>query len=147
MNYCIEEKNKSTDSGNTRPDNAPQKQNDPLQFFIGIILLGVGLFIFSNKVIVTTLWYHWGFFSFGGHNFSNGLIVFPLIIGIIMFFYNPKSIPAKIVIILGAIFIIVTIIMSVHISFTSTTLYEYIIILGMIAAGGGLLLRSLFGKK
>ena len=122
-------------------------ENTALTFFIGIILLGVGLFIFTNQVSVSSSWYSWDFFTFGRYNFSNGLTVFPLIIGIIMLFYNTKSKIAKIITILGAIFIILTVIMGINIRFEKTTLYTYILIIGMIAAGSGMLLRVFFGKK
>ena len=55
-----------------------EAKNELMQFVAGIIMLVVGLYIFSQKVIVFS-----GFFSFGGGRFSSGLIVVPLIIGIV----------------------------------------------------------------
>lgn len=124
-----------------------KSNNDLLTFFIGVILLGVGLFMFTNHVTVSSSWYNWGFMTFGGRNFSNGLVVLPLIIGIIMLFFNSKSVVAKIIITLGAVFIVATIIMSVNIRFERTSLYVYLIMLGMMAAGSGMLLRVLFKKR
>lgn len=129
--------------GNNKQD-PPKESNDLRTFFIGIILLGVGLFLFSNQVTVTSSWYSWGFLSFGRYNFSNGLVSLPLIIGIIMLFFNSKSVAAKIIIVLGAIFIIATVIMSIHFRFQQTSLYVYILIIGMMGAGAGMLLRVLF---
>lgn len=117
-----------------------------MEFIIGLILLGAGLFILSNKVIVASVWYTWSFLRLGGHNFSNGLVIIPLIIGIIMLVYNPKSTIAKIISILGAVFIVLTIIMGVDIRFVHSTLFEYILMLGLIASGAGLLIRA-FAKK
>jgi hypothetical protein len=118
-----------------------------LHFFIGIILLGAGLFLFSSKVIVTSSWYQWGGLSAGGYNFTNGLVVLPLLIGIVMLFYNAKSMLAKVIITLGALFIILTVIMSVTIRFSRGSLFEFVLMLGMIAAGSGLLMRVLFKKR
>ena len=76
-----------------------------------------------------------------------GLVVIPLIAGIIWMFYNPKSLWAKILSILGAIFIIVSVILNTGIHLVSMTLYDYIIIIGMICAGIGLLFRYYFKRK
>lgn len=118
--------------------------NEMLQFFLGIIMLGLGLFLLSKRVIVHNSWYSW---RIGGFNLSSGLVTVPLIIGIIWQFYNSKSVIPKIIITLGVIFIIATIIMSIRISFMSTSMFDYIIIVGLAAAGSGLLLKTLFRKK
>lgn len=120
------------------------KINDPLIFIIGLLLLGAGLFMLSRKVIVHSGWHGWNLW---GWNVSSGTVVIPLIIGIIWYFFNPKSIVPKIIMILSGVFLIITIIMSVNINFVSTSLFDYIIMIGMAAAGAGLLLRSVFGKK
>lgn len=122
-----------------------QGTNDPIQFFIGLVLLAVGLFMLSRRVIVSSgfaTWRIWGDFGL-----SSGTVVIPFIIGIIWYFYNPKSIASKIVMALGAILIVVTIIMSVRISFVTTSLFDYVLILVMVAAGVGLLLKTFHGKK
>lgn len=121
--------------------------NSLLSFLIGVVLLGAGLFLFCQQVTVSSNWYSWGFLSFAGRNFSNGLVTVPLIIGIIMFFFNPKSMVAKIIIALGAVFILATVIMSIQFRFQQTTLYVYILMIGMIAAGAGILLRVMFKNK
>lgn len=118
--------------------------NDLLLFFVGIVLLAVGLFMLSKRVVVHSSWYTW---RIGNFDLASGTVVIPLIIGIIWYFVKPKSLIPKIVIILGLIFIVVTIIMSVRINFVTTSLFDYILILGMAAAGSGLLLRTVFKKK
>lgn len=118
--------------------------NDSLQFFLGIILLGAGLFMLSKRVMVHNSWYIW---RIGNFDLSSGTVVIPLIIGIIWYFANPKSVVPKIFITLGVIFIVATIIMSVRISFVTTSMFDYVLILGMAAAGSGLLLKTVFKKK
>lgn len=126
-------------------DVKPKKEeNELLQFFVGIILLGVGLFMLSKRVMVHSSWYVW---RIGSFDLSSGTVTIPLIIGIIWYFFNSKSIIPKILITLSVIFIIVTIIMSVRINFVTTSMFDYILILGMAAAGSGLLLKTLFKKK
>ena len=119
-------------------------KNELLEFFLGIILLGLGLFLLSKKVMVSSSWYTW---RIGGLGLSSGLVTVPLIIGIIWYFCSPKSIIPKIIITLGCVFIVYTIIMIIRIYFVTTSMYEYILIIGMAAAGAGLLLKTLFKKK
>ena len=121
-----------------------EEENPLLEMIIGIVLLSSGLFMLSRRVIVHTGWYMW---RIGSFSLSSGTIVIPLIIGIIWYFYNPKSIISKIIMGLGAIFIVLSVIMSVSINFMATSMFDYIIILGMIAAGCGLLLKYFIRKK
>lgn len=117
--------------------------NDVLSLFLGIILLGAGLFILSKRVVVSSGWYIW---RFGNFDLSSGTVTIPLIIGIIWYFFNNKSIVAKAIITLSIIFIVISIIMSVRLYFISTSLFDYVLIFGMSAAGSGLLLKFFFQK-
>lgn len=119
-------------------------RNPLLELVLGIILLGAGLFMFARNTVVSTGWYTW---RIGSFYLSSGTTIIPLIIGIIWYFYNPKSVVAKIIIGLGALFIVLSVIMSVNINFTRATLFDYVLILGMSAAGSGLLLRYFLGGK
>lgn len=119
-------------------------KNELLQFFIGVILLGAGLFMLSKRVMVHSGWHIW---SIGGFDLSSGTVTIPLIIGIIWYFVNSKSIVPKIIITLSVIFIVITIILSVRIDFIATSMFDYILIFGMAAAGSGLLLKTLFKKR
>ena len=119
-------------------DKKQSKDNELLQFFIG------GLFILSKRVVVHSSWYVW---RIGEVDLSSGTITIPLIIGIIWYFFNSKSIAAKIIITLSVIFIVISIIMSVRINFVTTSMFDYILIFGMVAAGSGLLLKTLFKKR
>lgn len=140
-----EDKNISEEINNLKvPKDEKNGGNELLQFFIGIILIGVGLFMLSKRVMVHSSWYIW---RIGGFDISSGTIVIPLIIGIIWYFFNSKSIVPKIIITLSVILIVVSIIMSVRINFVTTSMFDYILILGMAAAGSGLLLKVLFKKR
>ena len=112
-----------------------KEKDDALDFFIGLILLGVGLFMLSKRVVVHSGWYGW---RIGNFDLSTGTVTIPLIIGIIWYFFNSKSVVPKIIITLSVIFIVVSIIMSVRINFVATSLFDYILIFGMAAAGSGL---------
>lgn len=145
----MDKKNKSIseDLNNLKISKEEKKDtegNELLQFFIGILLLGAGLFMLSKRVMVHSSWYVW---RIGGFDLSSGTVTIPLIIGIIWYFVNNKSIAAKILIVLSVIFIVVSIIMSVRINFVTTSMFDYILIFGMAAAGSGLLLKTLFKKR
>ena len=120
------------------------KSVDFSQIFIGILLLGIGLYILSTRVIVHSNWYVW---RIGNLDISSGAVTIPLIIGVIWCVIDPKSIIAKILTTLSAIFIVVSIILSVRLNFISTSLFIYILIFGLIAVGSGLLLKNLFRKS
>ena len=124
--------------------NATNQDNELLQFFVGVILLGAGLFMLSKRVMVHSSWYVW---RIGTISLSSWTITIPLFIGIIWYFFNSKSIVPKLIITLSIIFIVISIIMSVRINFVTTSMFDYILIFGMAAAGAGLLLKTLFKKR
>lgn len=130
-------------------ENRDEKKQSMLnmpEFFIGLLLLGVGLFMLSKRVIVSNNFFDWGW-GIGSFHLSSGTVVIPLIIGVIWYFINNKSIAAKTIIVLGILFIVVAIIMSVRIHFVQTSLFDYILILLISAAGSGLMLRAVFKKN
>jgi len=138
------DKNKMEESNQFNSSSNQSENNDMLLFFVGIILLAAGLFMLSKRTMVHSSWYVW---RIGGFDLSSGTVVIPLLIGIIWYFINPKSIFPKIIITLGLLFIVLSIIMSVRINFVMTSLFDYILILGMSAAGVGLLLKTMFKRK
>ena len=79
-----------------------EEGNDALYFFLGIILLAAGLFMLSKRVMVHSSWYIW---SFGGFDLSSGTVTIPLIIGIIWYFFNSKSVIPKVIITISVIFL------------------------------------------
>lgn len=132
----------NTEENNSNMNNTGN--NDMLLFFVGIALLAAGLFMLSKRTMVHSSWYGW---RIGRFDLSSGTVVIPLLIGIIWYFFNSKSVFPKIIIALGLIFIVLSIIMSVRINFVATSLYDYVLFLGMAAAGAGILLRTVFKKK
>ena len=111
------------------------------QFFIGLLLAGIGIYLIFNQVQVTTSWGHlWGFNSFG-------LSLVPLLIGIGMLFYNGRSVVGWILTVLGLGIILAGILMNMDIYFKPTSLYNTLFMLAMLAAGIGLIARSLRAAK
>ena len=123
-------------------------KNELLMFFIGLILLGAGLFWLFQRTSVATVGIFSGGLLFGNIMIPTGVVLIPLIIGIILlFFLEDKRIIGWIVTVIGLIVVILSILMSVRISFERTSLFEFICMFGFIAAGTGLLLRTLFRKR
>lgn len=118
-----------------------KKASDYMEFYIGIILIAAGLYFLLSKAVVHSGFYGW---TVGGVNISTGLVVIPLMIGIVWLFNNPKSIIARIITIAGSIFIVVSIIMNMRISFRTTTMFDYVLMTMLMAAGIGLVLKSIF---
>ncbi len=126
--------------------NQSNPKNDLFQFFIGLVILGVGLFwVFQTAQVRST----WGnsIFSIGSWNAPNGVIIIPFIIGIVMLFMMEKKIFGWIVTTIGVLGILLAIIMSVRIEFVRTSLLSYVLMFGFIAAGGGLIMKSLFFQR
>lgn len=118
-----------------------------LLLLLGILMCGGGLFLFSNKVIVGTpvlnnFYGNWGLF--GGRGVSGGMIIIPLIIGIVVWVMFPRSFAGKLITMLGVLFIVLGIISTIKLTMQNITLYELVLMLVLIFGGGALALRILF---
>ena len=122
-------------------DNNKRKPTDTLEFYVGIVLIFSGIFFLLSKAVVRSSWVT---FTVGGINVSTGLIVIPLMFGVAWLFYNPKSFIAKLITVFGSIAIIGAIILSLRITFTTTSMIDYLIMILLIASGAGSLLKAFF---
>lgn len=121
-------------------------RNELLQFLAGLVMLIAGLFIFSQKVMVSSGFFGSGL-SLGGFQMANGLIMVPFIIGIVWMFASEGSIASKLFTAVGVLIVVLAIIMTTHISLVYITLYEWVVILVLIFGGAGLLARILFRAR
>lgn len=116
-------------------------KNELLQFLAGLVMLIAGLFIFSQKVIVSSSFMSG--VSMGGISMTSGLLVVPLIAGIVWMFVSGASFPSKVLTGVGVFLIIAAIIASTSIHLVSMTLYDWVLILVLIFGGAGLLAKVL----
>ena len=126
----------------------PKKQSNPLlEFVMGFLLLGGGLYWIFNSFVVSFSWGSiWGSMGIGAA-LATGLMLVPLFIGIgLAFFMEKKTIPG-IVIALGILIILITLITSVRFRLVTGYLWQCVLMLGMVDAGEGLLAKSLFKKS
>ncbi len=126
---------------NIMANNGEKKASDFIEFYMGILLIISGLFFLLSKAVVHSGFYGW---SIGGLNISTGIVVIPLMIGIIWLVNNPKSIIARLITIAGSLFIVGSIIMNIRISFTTTSMFDYLVMMILIAGGIGLILKAIF---
>lgn len=120
-------------------------KNELLQLLAGLAMLVAGLFIFSQKVMVTSGFFGYGF-MLGGIRFGNGLVMVPFIIGIVWMFGSGGSFLSKLFTTASVVIIIAAIVMTTNISMVRITLYEWVLILVLIFGGAGLLAKLLFTK-
>lgn len=121
-------------------------RNELLQFLAGMAMLISGLFIFSQKVMVSSGFFGYGF-RLGGFHVNNGLIMVPFIIGVIWMFASEGSFAAKVFTAAGVLIIIVAVIMTTNISLVHVSLFEWGLILVLIFGGAGLLARIFFAGR
>ena len=107
------------------------------EFFMGLALAVAGGYLLTNRVVVTSgAWSLWGFNSFG-------LSLLPLLIGIGLLFFNGKSIAGWLLLFAGVVIIFSGILMNLHIYFQSTSLFDTLVMLVLLAGGIGLIARAL----
>jgi hypothetical protein len=106
-------------------------------FAIGLVMVVVGGYLLLNQVQVTTSF--WNFGRFGGF----GLTLLPLLVGVAFLFYDGKSIVGWILTAIGAAIIFANILMNMDIYFRQTSLFNTLVMLGLLFGGLGLIARSL----
>ncbi len=116
-------------------------------FFIGLLMLGAGLFMIFQNITVSSGFGGGYFFGFGSFHIPNGMIMLPLIVGIAMLFVMEKKIFGLIVSSIGVLVILLTVLLTTHIYWRSTSAYIFIIMFSLVAVGGALVLKELLRSK
>ena len=106
-------------------------------FFIGVIMAAAGGYLLLNQVQVTTSF--WRFGAYGGF----GLTLIPLLVGVAFLFYNGRSVVGWLLTIVGATIILAGVLMNMDIYFRPTSLYNTLMMLGLLFGGIGVVARSL----
>lgn len=95
------------------------------QFYIGQLIITILSIIIINKSIINS-----GAFmglSIGKFSFYSILIVIPAFVGGLMFFYNRKSIIAKILGLLGVVLLLMSIVTCIVITLGKYTVLQYVL--------------------
>ena len=125
------------------------------EFFLGVIMFTIGMFIFLSNVTVTNNFgmgtsifrIGAGVGGSGGFNFVSGMIFVPFLLGVGLVFYNSKNILGWILTIGSIALLIIGIIISLQFRFRPMNLFNVIMIIVLIFGGVGLFLSSLRGKR
>jgi len=108
-----------------------------LEFLIGAAMAIAGGYLLTTNVSVTSgYWGFWGADTFG-------ITLIPFICGVIALFFNGSSKVGWVLMLAGLLIIFVGIIANLHIYFRSTSLFNTLVMLVLLAGGIGLLARSL----
>jgi hypothetical protein len=114
-------------------------------FLLGFALACAGGWLLTNQVVVTSGFLASGFVvpvvNYRMNSF--GLSLIPFIIGIGFLFFNGKSVTGWLLTIAGLVIIIAGILVSLHIYFRPTSLFNTLTMLVLLFGGVGLILRSL----
>jgi hypothetical protein len=109
---------------------------------IGVFLAGAAMIVAGGYLLLARVTVNSGGWFFYGYN-AFGLSLLPLLVGIGMLFYNGRSIAGWLLTGAGALIIFVGIIANLHIYFQPTSLFDTLMMLGLLAGGIGMVARSL----
>ena len=120
-------------------------------FFLGVALAAAGAYMLASRASVGL----GGFGGYGGYGYGHmgymsffgvspfGAALIPFMLGFGLLFANGSSKAGWALTIGGLAIIIVGIILNLQLHFQQTSLFEMVMMLGMLAAGLGLVARSL----
>ena len=109
---------------------------------VGTFLVGAGMIVGGGYLLLTRVTVASGGWSLWGYN-AFGLSLLPLLVGIGVLFFNGRSLLGWGLTGAGALIIVAGILANMHIYFQSTSLYDTLIMLGLLAGGIGLVAKSI----
>ena len=109
------------------------------EFFIGVLMALAAVYMLTSQVTVSG-----GYWHIMGHD-AMGLSLVPLVVGIGLLFFNGKSPAGWLLLAAGLVIIVSGIVMNLRFYFQPTSLFNTLIMLGLLAGGLGLLARGLQG--
>jgi hypothetical protein len=108
-----------------------------VEFLGGVAMVVAGGYLLTTRVTVSSgYWTLWGYDAFG-------LSMLPLMVGIGVLFFNARSVLGWFLLLVGSVIIITGIVANLRVYFQPTSLFNTIIILGLMAGGIGLIIRGL----
>jgi len=117
-------------------------------FFFGLVLAAAGVWFFLSNVHVVTSpigmvsgLFNRGMFGDGQQAMSTGIVFAPIFIGLVMLFYDARMKWGWALFYVGLAIIIIEILSRIQFLMTMRT-SNLLLMLGMIAAGIGMMLRS-----
>jgi hypothetical protein len=105
----------------------------------GLAMIAAGVYLVFSHVVVHTSFWH--FLGTPGQSF--GLTLLPLLVGVGALFFNGSSVLGWILLVGGVLLILTGILMNLDIYFRPTSLWNTILMFGLIAGGVGLFAKGL----
>lgn len=122
-----------------------RKKNFYLYFWLGLIMLVVGLFFISQNVVVSnSMWYSG--INLMGIRINSGLIVVPLIASIIWVIVKPGK-GSTAAVILSLVIIIAALIQSTRFYIRYISLFDWLVMLVFVFGGLALMGKSFLTKS
>jgi uncharacterized protein len=109
---------------------------------LGTFIAGAAMVIAGGYLLLTRVTVASGGWHFYGYN-AFGLSLAPLLVGIGILFFNGRAVSGWLLTAAGALIIVVGILANLEIYFRPSSLFDTLVILGLIAGGIGLVARSL----
>ncbi len=114
------------------------------RFFIGLIMMIAGGYLFLNSIHVTNNFgFGYAIRSFGSFNLTTGMTLIPFIFGIGFIFYNSKNPIGWILAIASLVMLGFGVITSIHFRFRHMSAFDLLSILVLLVGGIGLFLSAL----
>ncbi len=114
------------------------------QFFIGLIMMVAGGYLFFNAIHVTNHFsLGYGLFRVGGVSITTGLVLVPFMFGVGMIFYNAKNLVGWLLAAASLVMLGFGVIASIEFRMQRMTAAQLMIILVLFIGGIGLFLNSL----
>lgn len=108
---------------------------------VGTFLLGFGLMVAGGWLLLNQVTVTSGGWRLFGYN-AFGLSLVPLLLGVVLLFFDGRSVAGWLLTFAGAIVIVAGILTELDIYFRPTSLFNTLLMLGMLAAGVGLVARA-----
>ena len=108
---------------------------------LGEFLMGLGLIVVGGYLLMQQIMVSSGGWSLYGYD-AFGLSLIPFLLGLGIVFYNGKSIIGWFLVSAGILIILAGVIANLRVYFAPTSLYNTLLMLGMIAIGVCLVARS-----
>jgi uncharacterized protein len=110
------------------------------EFFFGLMMIIGGGYMFLQQVQVRSTGFFFRFGNFGVDSF--GLSLIPLLVGIGFLFFRGRSLIGWFLTIAGALIIVLGVLMNLRVYFQQTSLFNTLLMLGLVTGGIGLVARS-----
>lgn len=118
--------------------NVARKDTSILDFIIGMILVAGGLYSILKNTSIGVIWIN----RLWGTSLPSGIVTIPILIGITILFLKHRSKFGWWILVVGVILLLLQIVLSLKITFITTSLLDYFLMFGGTFGGLGLLARA-----